>query len=167
MAFKFAFVSNCSAVCLCFISKSAEIFSSLDERAEELTVKRGEILLCSFFFFLYFCAAPADLEESLVPRTQRSGVARCRDLRRPEFPSSAELLMQGNWPIYQNHEETELRSHRCIKNKIRWTRERRRARGRRRTGRRWWRRISGRRTSTDHRHRPPVCTADVARSELP
>lgn len=24
--------------------------------------------------------------------------------------------MQGNWPIYQNHEETELQSRRCIKN---------------------------------------------------
>lgn len=47
---------------------------------------------------------------------QGSDIVRRRDLRRLEFPSSADLLMQGNWPIYQNHEETELQSHRCIKN---------------------------------------------------
>ncbi len=33
-----------------------------------------------------------------------------------EFPSSADLLMQRNWPIYQKQQKTELQTHRCIKN---------------------------------------------------
>lgn len=76
--------------------------------------------LCSFFFSLFSIshrgAAAAYLAESFVWRMHGSDIARRRDLRRLEFPSSADLLMQGNWPIYQNHEETELQSHRCIKN---------------------------------------------------
>lgn len=77
--------------------------------------------LCSFFFPLFFSishrgAAAAYLAKSFVWRMHGSDITRRRDLRRLEFPSSADLLMQGNWPIYQNHEETELQSHRCIKN---------------------------------------------------
>lgn len=32
-------------------------------------------------------------------------VARRHDLRRLEFPSSADLLMRGNWPIYQKQQK--------------------------------------------------------------
>lgn len=47
-----------------------------------------------------------------------------------EFPSSADLLMQGNWPIYQKQQKTELQSHRCIKNEsVEPEKERMRARG--------------------------------------
>lgn len=43
-------------------------------------------------------------------------VASCHDLRRLESPSSADLLMQGNWPIHQRQQKSELQSHKCIKN---------------------------------------------------
>lgn len=75
--------------------------------------------LCSFFslFFLFRnVAAAASFARSFVWRIRSSDIALRRDLRQLEFPSSADLLMRGNWPIYQNHEETELQSRRCIKN---------------------------------------------------
>lgn len=37
----------------------------------------------------------------------RFNVVCARDLRWLEFPSSADLLMQGNWPIYQRQQRTE------------------------------------------------------------
>lgn len=82
--------------------------------------------LGSFFFPLFSisqcsagaaaAAAAACLAKSFVWWMHGSDIARRRDLRQLEFPSSADLLMQGNWPICQNHEETELPSRRCIKN---------------------------------------------------
>lgn len=79
--------------------------------------------LCSFFFALYSisqrdaAAAAAYFAKSFVWWMHGSDIAQWRhDLRQLEFPSSADLLMQGNWPIYQNHEEIELQSRRCIKN---------------------------------------------------
>lgn len=107
--------------------------------------------LCSFFFpppFFFSIshrgAAAAYLAKSFVWRMRGSDIACRRDLRRLEFPSSADLLMQGNWPIYQNHEETELRSHRCIKNGSAGP-ERGLGEGRigRRKGRMRWRRSKG------------------------
>lgn len=72
--------------------------------------------LWSFFFSPFFSishrgVAAAYLAKSFVWRMHGSDIA-----RRLESPSSADPLMQGNWPIYQNHEETKLQSHRCIKN---------------------------------------------------
>lgn len=76
--------------------------------------------LCSFFSLFSIsqrgAAAAVYLAKSFVWWMHGSDIVRRCDLRQLEFPSSADLLMQGNWPIYQNHEETELQSRRCIKN---------------------------------------------------